>query len=1050
MNHIFQTYVRMLRSLVCVTAFLSCLLCFTTIDVSAQSGTKTVSGTVLDESGQPVIGAAVVVQGRSSVGTTTDVDGKFSLPGVKSTDVLEVSSLGYAAQTAGVGATSTFNFVLSEDTDYLDEVVVIGYGTTTRRNITSSVSTVKSEAIAGRPVANLQQALQGTAANLIIQTTNFDPTNNSMNISIRGVSTMGNNSPLIVIDGVPQSGTSQMNELNPNDIESVNVLKDAGSAAIYGARSSNGVILITTKQGQKDQTPVVKFGASWGMQNPHILVTPIASYKNSILRNEALVNVGRDPIFSASEIREMYENGDSEPMVNQAMKNALQQNYNISVSGGSKNTTYMLSASMYDQDSNYIGPDYGLTRYNLRSNLTTQWGRWKLGANVSYTRYESKTPTTSGFLFADLVRYPTYWFLRTMDDNGIFYANNYKYGAPSATLGGLVAGGYNKYDNDYLSGTFSADFEIVKGLKFRAILGGEVRNSHRFSDHQTYYVATDSGSTWVDPSTAVISGSTDTPADDWTEKSTYVTSQLMLDFNRTFGNHNVTALFGWSDECSKAYSTSISKTYLDDLNQPGEDTIISTSSNLSSESNSKSALMSYFGRVGYSYAEKYYLEFTARYDMSSKFMKVRNAGFFPAVSAGWRISQENFMGNYNTRVGDLKLRASYGLNGNQYDVGLYDFLTTYGIWQNAYGFNGVSVPGLMFTMGNESLTWETAKTFNVGVDASFFKNSLSVSFDYFYKRTKDILLQPIVPDTYGASIANENRGVMDDQGWELTVNYALKTGDVTHGFDFNIADSKNKVVKYGDMSINSNDGVTVIIKEGEPLNSYYGYKVAGYYKSYEEIENSAILTTIDRSQLRPGDVKYVDQNGDGQIDENDRTILGYGFPRFTYGFTYRLAWKGIDLSIFLQGVMKRTNSIRGEIMEPFHSDYGYTLFEHQMDYWRPDNTDSWLPRLATSGSVSETNNWGQSGSSLTMINGAYLRVKNITLGYTLPEKWTSKIHLKSLRIYADCQNPLTFTKYKFVDPETTEFGSNMSRSGANSARNYPTLRYFGGGVNLTF
>ncbi|WP_346700089.1 TonB-dependent receptor [uncultured Alistipes sp.] len=1033
-------------------ALLWCLVVSGICGASAQSATKSVNGKIVDEKGQPLVGVSVIVEGTVN-GTATGADGTYLLKGVKDSDKLQFIYLGYKTVVQEVGTKTEISVTMTEDTSYLDEVVVIGYGTTTRRHITSAISTVNREDLADRPVANIQQALQGTAANLIIQNRNYDPTGgDQMNISIRGINTMGNNSPLVVIDGVPQADASRMNDLNPNDIESVNILKDAGSAAIYGARSSNGVILITTKQGHKETAPTISFSAQLGAQEPHILFEHVPSYKNSILRNEALTNSGRSPIFTAAEIQDMYIHGDSESFVEQAMKNALQQNYNVSVTGGTEHSTYMLSAGYFDQESNYIGPDYGRQRYNVRSNLSTEWGRLKVSANLSYTRAETKSPTTSGFLFANLSRYPTYYFFRSMDDNGIFYANNYKWGGCGAELAGLVGGGYNKYDNDYLNGIFNAEFEIIKGLKIRGVLSAESRTEHRFSDHMTYYVVTDNGANWSDPSTAVLSGSTTTPADDWVGRDTYLNGQVLLDFNRTFAEkHNVTALVGWSQESKKHYSINASKTYLNDLNQPGEGTVTSDSgTSLSTQDNTRSALQSYFGRIGYSYDDKYYVEFTARYDMSSKFLKERNGGFFPAVSVGWRISQEEFMGDYHNKIGDLKFRASYGINGNQQNVGLYDFMTTYGIWTDAYGFNGSSVPGLMFTMGNEALTWERSKTFNVGLDASFFRNTLNINFDYFYKRTSDILLDAIVPGVFGASIAKENRGVMDNQGWELTINYDLNHGAWKHRFSLNLADSKNEVVTYGTPNIASVDGVTAIIQEGLPLNSYYGYKVAGYFSNYEEIQNAAIPSTVDRSQLRPGDVQYVDINGDGVIDEDDRTYLGYAFPRYTYGFSYNVSWKGIDLGIMLQGVMKRTQAIRGELVQPFHSDYGMTMYEHQLDYWTPENTDARWPRLAAKDSTSDTNNWGQPGSELNMVNTAYLRVKNIQIGYTLPEKWTKKFGCKSLRIYLDAQNPLTFTKYGFFDPESSEFGSNMSKNGANSLRNYPTLRYWGGGINLTF
>ena len=1044
MKKLHFTSIRCLSLLLCLWA--ACL----PLSLRADSG-NSVSGTVTDAAGEPVIGASVMIVGTTR-GVVTDLDGNYTIGGLVDTDVLEVSSIGFATQNIPVRGRKQVNVLLEEDNNFLDEVVVVGYGTTTRKHIVSSIASVNSEALADRPVANVQQALQGTAANLIIQTSSFDPTNSGMNISIRGVSTMGNNTPLVVIDGVPQADAGRMNELNPNDIESINILKDAGSSAIYGARSSNGVILITTKLGKREKAPEVRFSAQAGVQNPHILFQQVPSWQNAILRNEALANVGMDPIFTTEEIESFRNHGDSEPFMRQAMKNAVQQNYNLSVSGGTAHTTYMISGSFFNQDSNYIGPKYGNDRYNFRTAVTTEWGRFKVGANVSYTRAETKSPLIGGLFFADVSRFPTYWFYRTRDDNGIFYSNNYKYGSPGAVLAELLAGGSNQYDNEYLTGTLNADFEIIKGLKLRAVVSAETRNEHRFTDKNTYLVGTDDGPNWSDPSKAVLSGNITSPADEWYGRSTYLNTQVLLDFNRTFAKlHDVSALLGWSQESNKYYSSGISKSYLNELNQPSSDTVIEDSTYLSSESNSRSALQSVFGRVSYAFAEKYYIELTARYDMSSKFLKIRNAGFFPAVSLGWRASEESFMAPYKAACGDLKIRASYGLNGNQQDVGLYDFMTTYGVWSNAYGFNGKSVSGLMFTMGNELLTWEKARTFNAGLDASFFKNSLNINFDWFYKRTSDILLPSIVTGMYGASIAKENRGVMDNTGWELTIGYNLvHDKDFNHNFSFNIADSQNKVIKYGTPGIHANDGVTVIIMEGLPLNSYYGYKTNGFFSSYEEILHSAVPTNVNATDLRPGDVKYVDINEDGVIDESDRTYLGYGFPRYTFGFNYSFKWKGIDFSFMLQGVLKRMNCIRGELIEPFHEDYGTTMYTHQYDYWAPDNTNARWPRLTAYGSASCTNNWKQPGSDIYMLDGAYMRVKNIQIGYTFPKEWTTKFYCQSLRIFFDCQNPLTFTKYGFVDPETTEFGSNMSRGGANSGRNYPTLRYFGGGINIVF
>ena len=527
-------------------ALFLCVAALEAVQAAPQDTKRTITGTVVDQNNLPVVGATVMIS-NSANGTATDSNGQFTLSGVTDNDELQISFLGYKTVTMQVGTRTAIAATLEEDSGYLDEVVVVGYGTTTRRHIISAVSTVKSEAIENRPVANIQQALQGAAANLIIQTKNFNPTDNQMNISIRGVNTMGNNTPLVVIDGVPQPDAGRMNDLNPNDIESINILKDAGSAAIYGARSSNGVILITTKNGRKEMAPQIRFSAKVGIENPDILYKAVPTYRNAILRNEALSNVGREPLFTAAEIQDFYNHGDCEAAVEQAMQNALQQNYNVSVTGGTKTTTYMLSASYFDQESNYVGPDYGVKRYNLRSNLTTEFGRLKLGANVGFTRSEINSPSDAneGFLFADLIRFPNYYFNRH-EENGIFFGNNYKYGGYSVSpLAGLMGGGINKNDHEYLTGTFTADFEIIKGLKARAVLGGEVRHEHRFTSHKTYQYVVDNGTEHSDISTASTGGNTKREAEDWTKKVTFVTAQLMLDYNRTFKEkHNVTGLFG--------------------------------------------------------------------------------------------------------------------------------------------------------------------------------------------------------------------------------------------------------------------------------------------------------------------------------------------------------------------------------------------------------------------------------------------------------------------------------------------------------------------------
>jgi hypothetical protein len=404
------------------------------------------------------------------------------------------------------------------------------------------------------------------------------------------------------------------------------------------------------------------------------------------------------------------------------------------------------------------------------------------------------------------------------------------------------------------------------------------------------------------------------------------------------------------------------------------------------------------------------------------------------------------MTNYRERFGELKLRGSYGILGNQ-NVDDYQYQTTYNIINNAYGFNNVSVAGTGFTFANKELKWELSKTFNVGVDATFFNNSVYASFDYFNKRTSDILITPEVPTVYGGAVPKYNAGEMQNQGWEITLSYRFNKGDFRHNVGLNLADSWNEVLAFdGNEQISSSDQMQRIIRVGLPFNSYYGYKTDGYFQNIDEVKNGAIPVG---ATVQPGDVRYEDRDNNGVIDDKDRFVLGNAFPRYTFGITYDMSWKNFDFNLLLQGVGKRSMFLRGELVEPFHSNYSYTMFTHQLDYWTPVNPDARWPRLAAPGTASNTNNYGKS-SDLYLFNASYLRLKNIQIGYTLPKTISMKAGMQKLRGYVTAQNLLTLAKNGFIDPESTEFGSNMGNNGANSGRNYPTPIYVGFGLDIEF
>lgn len=1011
---------------------------------TSQTKNTLVKGTVKDASGEPLIGVSVSVKGKSGIGTITDINGNFSIQ-CDANDALVFSYIGYATLEFPVNGKSSLSISMKEDTKVLDEVIVVGYGTTTRKSAVGAVDQVKADMIENRPVANMTQALQGAAPNVIIQQRNHNPNDNKTNFNIRGISTLNDNSPLFVIDGLVADGES-FNKLNPMDIENISILKDAGTAAIYGSRSSNGVVVVTTKKGKKNQRPVVRLSGMIGWENPDILFSPVAGYQNATLRNLAETNAGNAPKYTPDQIRDLAAHQNEESwFFDQIMRTAMQQNYNLSVSGGSEHSTYMISMGYYDQESNYVGNDsFGVQRYNFRTSLSTELGRFKLTGILAYARNNSVS-TTGGSLEVDAARTPTYYYYKMKSADGRYLLNDIL--SEFNPLGQLEAGGRNKYRNNYINTNVSAEMKIIDGLKLKGVFGADIMNDTRFTrNHAVAYYSSEEA---TEPRPIKKENN---KTSNWNSNAYLINTQLLLDYNKTFGKHTVNGLVGLTNESYTQSSNEIEKKYVDPDLGIATDETTSEPGNItgktSVDDSNRTSITSFLGRAGYSYADRYYAEFSFRYDGASKFHKDYRWGFFPSVSLGWRPTEESFMEFYKEKIGDLKLRASYGVLGSQ-AIGTYDRFTVYDVYDNSYAYNNKTVSGAGFKLGLENLTWEKTQTFNIGVDASFLQNSLTVTFDYFHKRTNDILMKPLISSVFGTEMPMANIGKMQNQGWDLSVNYRLKTGAFTHNFNFNLGDSWNKVLEFpGDEQITQVEELSRIIRVGVPLNSYYGYKMAGFFQSYDEIEASAIPVG---AKVQPGDIKFVDRNDDGIIDSKDKFILGNAFPRYTFGFTYGLNWKGIDFSMFWQGVGKRDMMLRGELIEPYHANYSYTIYKHQLDFWTPTNTEARWPRLAAPGSDSNRNNYGNgNGSDLFLLDGKYLRLKNLTIGYTLPKEWTKHLGMQKARLYINGQNLLTFSNNSFIDPESSEFDSKMSTSGANSGRSYPTLRYFGFGVDIEF
>jgi len=988
-----------------------------------------VTGRVVDEKGIPLPGVSVKVKGTAT-GAMTDADGKFALNAPDDQGILVFSYVGYESLEKPINSLKVINVVLAESAQSLNDVVVVGYGTQKRTSVTGAVDQITSAAIEGKPAMNVTQALQGVSPNLIVQQSNPEP-GAGASLNIRGVGTMGDNSPLVVIDGIVGG---DINLLNPSDIQSVSVLKDAGSAAIYGSRSANGVILVTTKQGAKNSSMKITLNALAGLQTPHVLYKPVKGYENAILRNEANVNAGQTPIYNAQQIRDFKERGDEQWFLDAILQNALQQNHNLSVSGGNAQSTYLVSIGYADQRNNLVGPDYGLKRYNYRINLNNEYGKFKLNSILSYSKSMIKDHSSNtSTLIVDAGRVPTIFKLK--DDQGRYLTNEVL--AEFNPLGQLEQGGYRKYDNDNLFGSLTAEYAATDYLKFRGIFGGTLTSNHLFARTiQVNYFPQG------------ISGA-DRNTNDENNKNLFLNTQFIAEFNKTFNkSHAVSVLLGVANESANNEGNRIYRRFTDpELGTPITGTVIDPSSQNTNQATAESSLNSVFGRANYSFNDKYYAEANFRVDGSSKFSRQNRWGFFPAVSAGYRLSQEDFMKDYQSKFGDVKIRGSYGILGNQ-NVGNYQFQTTYFNIQNSYAFGDGIVSGTGFNFSNPDIRWERAATFNIGADLTFFKNSLNVSVDYFDKITRDILVQPVVPGVFGASLPDFNSAEMQNRGWELSVSYRLNTDNFKHVIGLNLGDSKNKVRSYsGRERIASSDEMQYIIREGLPFNSYVGLKTDGYFQTMEEVNNGPKPAGL--TNLGPGDIRYVDVNKDGVIDDKDRYVLGNAFPRYTFGFTYALTYKNFDMNLFIQGVGKRNAFIRGEMVEPYHFNYGQVAYEHQLDYWRPDNTDARYPRLAANGSQSNTNNF-RKGSDAYIYNAAYARLKNVQIGYSLSPELTKKLGMQKFRVYASGQNLLTLSGLKFLDPENTEFNGNLSAGGANSARAYPTPIYVGMGLDVTF
>lgn len=975
-------------------------------ELHAQSNTITVKGKVMAD-GEPVIGATVLVKGVST-GTATDIDGNFTL-NVASKAVLVVSSIGYETQEVPVNGRTLINVVLKSDVVALKDVVVVGYGVQKKVNLTGAVSSLSTDELEGKPIANVLEAMQGTTPGLVIQQGTSTP-GSVPSINIRGLNTMNNNDPLVIIDGIEGS----LANLNPADIEQVSILKDASSTAIYGSRASNGVVLVTTKKGKAGKVEI-SYDFMYGVQQPTSLPKIADSWVYAELYNEAAVNSGRAAKFTPEQIAQ-YRNGG--PNVNWVKelynRNSPQSSHSVSMTGGNDQLSYMASLGYLDQSSMFKGPDYGYKRYNARLNVSHKVTKnFTLNLTSQFARNDIKEHAYwTEWIIEQANRMPPIYPIKNEDGS-----YNYPAGSNSNGLQRLEEGGYRQNVNDELLGTIQAEWEVYKGLKLIGSAGGRVWNNKLHENRKAFEGTGDSENKLTEQF----------------YRSKNITTNLMVTYNTKIGKHSIGGLLGYAYEgfSEKQFSTSR-------LTEDSKYDIFVGDLSGDKVSNTGSAsdwaIYSGFARATYNYDEKYLLEFNIRNDYSSYFAKGNRSGVFPSFSAGWRISEEKFWSVLKPYVPSLKIRGSWGLVGNN-RIGAYQYMQTVSV-KNGISFGDKLAQTAEFASANPDLKWETTRMANIGFELGLLNNDLNITFDCFNNRTKDILVNLPVPGLFGNGAPIQNAGKVETRGWELSVNYRLKTGPVVHNFAGNILDSFNEVIDTRGTEIIGGSDVQTIIKEGYPLYSYYAYRSDGFFQNEEECQKGPHLEGITP---KPGDIRYLDKNGDGVIKpDDDRFIVGNDFPRYTFGFTYGLEYKGFDFSMMWQGVGRRNKWMRGESVEAFHNNNEGPVMDFHQDRWTPNNPDATYPRL-TMGAESANN---AAKSDFWIQDAKYLRLKNAQIGYTFPQQWMKKLYVKNLRIFASVQNPLTFTKMKGGwDPEYT---------GDGSGRAYPVARVYSFGLNVKF
>ena len=1011
---------------------------------NVQQESTTVTGIVLDDMGEPIIGATIKIKGQDTVGTITSIDGDFTLKGLKKGQTLVISYIGFQTQEVKYNGEKSLKVTLKSDSKSLNEVVVVGYGTQKKVNMSGAVASINMDELTeSRPVTNVSQALAGLAAGVNVSSGSNRPGDDNASILVRGQGTLNSSAPLIIIDGVEQG----INTVNPQDIESVSVLKDAASASIYGSRAANGVILITTKKGKSGKIKV-DYNGYVSFQSIRKTLTPVSNYADYMeLINEGYYNSnpksGKNQYFSEEKIAE-WRNGN-DPLkypntnwIDETFKPSTSTNHVVSLSGGSDKIRFYGSFGYMNNPG--VLENAGMKKYTVRLNMDADVTAWlnigmQIGGYVSDLEpgaeeidniFTYTAATTPGMVF----RAPDgrYGAMNNSEDSGQCANNN-----PLIRLNKWA--GQDRKNN--VRPRFTATLKPFKGFS----LTGSY--SYEFLDRETHRkpVFLDAYNFLTDEQTWTNRGKTSIKYTD--SKIERYFNDLVARYDTKLFKNNLAigAMAGLSNELYRSKNFSATRQDLTDLSM---DVINgATGESTSSGSSTEWAMRSFFGRLNLNWQEKYLFEFNLRADGSSRFSKDNRWGYFPSASAAWRIDQEKFMeGVLGGNLSNLKLRVSYGALGNN-SVGNYDYQSLYTTSGNNYVLGNLMVPGLaLAAISNANLTWESTKVFNVGLDFGFFNNHLTGTIDFFNKKTTGILINLPAPGVHGTTaLPKQNSAEVTNKGIEFTLGWQDKIGDFTYGANANFAYITNNVDKFkgkdkGGMSISGAN----LIWEGHSINSQYLMRVDRILQTDEDMKivdemiakNPNAFKALGKPQK--GDFLYKDIDGDGCITLMDKEIVSDGTnPKFTFGLNLNAAYKGFDVSALLQGQLGIKTFWMNDAYNTPTVRYGYQINKEVADgRWYEGRTDAKYPRLIQ---YQDTRN--TKPSDFYLQDRSFLKIRNIQFGYTVPQNLTQMVHVQRVRVYCSLENFFTFTSFKGFDPEV-------------SGMNYPTMKQCTLGLNISF